>query len=840
MARYQAECDARAREEIDSQVAYIRQTELSRLRRELTAQFQEENEELRKRLQQEYKKKYDEQLENLERERSRLSQQRRDLEQEQYEARQKILLDLGKLRERENELKRSAELDSRALEWEKQKVHEMEHQIRSKADVNYRFLQEGMTTTSSENKTANAGEEVHNQKLLLEDEVKQLKVNNSALLKEKEKHEKSYERLEEELKQAKTELQKLTEEDYEKERKLEGKEKELLTIEPRLKREHEREKEQLRWELEQQRDSQIREWKNKCYRLSCTIDDLKAERQNLEYQASQAQRNEEAARREAKELNRLLETAKENLREPKWMKNRNEPKHTFAVSAINYRAPPAPSDPRQLLRHLNWQRPSSDSYNNSATSMPTSMTANAYTDFSRNQPPNHLKYDSTPSGASEHRVESEASDHMGVKHTMAASTVAPFSSPFPSRACISGGDSDSAYGMTNMPNDNVLQGSISARMTEETIPSKPSVSDVHSRNELSRSNISEEVPRVYPDARLQKRQEDETSRQAPMSIDVLDDRKYQSDSNFASGQPRTVLDSATVAVTQSRSQQEKERIVGTTTDSEAGGEKTNLATYDEKANAHNADAGTGARDVTRTVVEPVKPDTLSGDRAEQAQGKSIQKDTSASVSEFPTRQPLQPSLPQSRSDKTPAYQTADDEVSVQAHEGSTVENYETTDGSDHKNPRYISGEAPTSFVGSSNSTEVTAVTSISRADDQSSTLREDDASSSLSTGTTHSQAPETQATAVMTTEPDARVVEKGSMEEYQRRVRERMEKHHSPSLPVSSDLEVDDIQLDDDDDDEEEVIAGGSAAAYTGESDKEKSSTPLSESSSSEDSVEWF
>jgi oral-facial-digital syndrome 1 protein len=126
LVAYQKRCDAFSREEIAKEVARLKSVEIERMKMDERAEYQArlENEMLRLR------EEHDRQIKALMERKNAIedSMKRREMELEKtnYEHRQRMLKEIELNRLREEELKRIAEVDNRALDVSKQKLEDME------------------------------------------------------------------------------------------------------------------------------------------------------------------------------------------------------------------------------------------------------------------------------------------------------------------------------------------------------------------------------------------------------------------------------------------------------------------------------------------------------------------------------------------------------------------------------------------------------------------------------------------------------------------------------------------------------------------------------------------
>eukprot|EP01138_Halocafeteria_seosinensis_P014937 gb/GECG01015248.1/.p1 GENE.gb/GECG01015248.1/~~gb/GECG01015248.1/.p1 ORF type:complete len:888 (+),score=159.42 gb/GECG01015248.1/:1-2664(+) len=828
MARYQAECDARTREEIDAQVAQIRQVELTRLRRQLTGQFQEEKEQLRNQFQEEYKQKYKEQMDRLEQERQRLHQQRRDLEQEQYESRQKILLDLGKLRERENELKRSSELDSRALEWERKKVQELEDQMRGRAYVNYQFQKEGLGTSgpqykASETQTEGSrpGDADAESEVKAQDELQSLKESYSKLEKENEQLHSECEELRMELEDAKKKVSSVSSKNSEYEQTIQEKDNQLLSTERQLQWKLKKELEQLEWEKQYQQDQREREWKNAYSKLSSQIEDLKAERQELEERVSDARSNEEAARREVKELSRLLDAAKQSLREPQWKKSLED----MTNSARKSVRPPVASrtDPRSLVKNMHSWPSETDN------KPPVYFTA---------QPGFHPLQQSQ---AYEQNVYTMGGNADAGRHWMAQTdSISQGGHPPSSASTFNGSEVQNMYQHLESPwvgaypSTHSQLGNRAPNHGESTIGAQFSWT---TRSDFSATKLTTTSGMEHRDP-AEANEGTKTQQKTDWADKRSTTTSVGTDGFYSGGRSLPVSSQEVGGLRNDTPHMAGETSHPTLTTAASAGiaapkriftsapetlHTSQVARRDSSSSATEPDSNVRTTDAIAAKGQPehIPSTTLTraievGSRAEPESRVDSCHDATENTSQYGDYQ---------------ASNVASEPTSVHQPQKAPLAETEVQNSvsSQRETNRALFGDATSAVteggepVSVSLSVEVSSVSSVGNAVEIS--------KSSVDTSVAPTSSTASSATASPT---------KGSMEEYQRRARERLEQRQQEEYaPSQGEMNMEDIALDDDDDDEEVVVGGVQQTAETASSENE--SSPISEDSgSSEESVEWF
>ena len=116
MISFQKECEERYRREADSYVAYIRETEISKVRLDEAQKARKEMDALRKQLETDYQRRLQEHAEREDASVRAMTDRERQLQQMQYESRQQMQREIDELRSREQGGQRKLALETQGLE----------------------------------------------------------------------------------------------------------------------------------------------------------------------------------------------------------------------------------------------------------------------------------------------------------------------------------------------------------------------------------------------------------------------------------------------------------------------------------------------------------------------------------------------------------------------------------------------------------------------------------------------------------------------------------------------------------------------------------------------------
>ena len=116
MISFQKECEERYRREADSYVAYIRETEISKVRLDEAQKARNEMDALRKQLETDYQRRLQEHAEREDASVRAMTDRERQLQQMQYESRQQMQREIDELRSREQGGQRKLALETQGLE----------------------------------------------------------------------------------------------------------------------------------------------------------------------------------------------------------------------------------------------------------------------------------------------------------------------------------------------------------------------------------------------------------------------------------------------------------------------------------------------------------------------------------------------------------------------------------------------------------------------------------------------------------------------------------------------------------------------------------------------------